>query len=177
MIFSHLSSVLKVLRVRSGSNELLISASLVLSAGFTQLSVCVDLVCQVCLQEILFSLCCLKIDSNLVKCLFRAKMWLVVHMLILMLGTFPLLLLSDLVLKEFAIGSVLVFAILLFKVLHAVHIVQCRVELMLFSLTRPLHIINLVMESLQGLLIHLTDRFKRVSTLVNSVIVYCERTL
>lgn len=104
-------------------------------------------------------------------------MWLVVHMLILMLGTFPLLLLSDLVLKEFAIGSVLVFAILLFKVLHAVHIVQCRVELMLFSLTRPLHIINLVMESLQGLLIHLTDRFKRVSTLVNSVIVNCERTL
>ena len=90
---------------------------------------------------------------------------------------FRLLFLSDLVLKEFAVGSVLVLAILLLEVLHAIHVVQRRVELMLLSLTRPLHVINLVVETLQRLLVHLANRFKRVGSFVNSVVINCERTL
>ena len=177
LIFSNEGSVLEVLRVRCSTDELLISAPLVLTAGFTQLPVCVDLVGQVLSQELFLSLLCLQIDLNLIKSLFGAEVRLVVELLVLVLRIFPLLLFSDLVLNEFPIGSVLVLAILLLEVLHAVHVVKCRVELMLFGFTRLLHTVDLVVESLQGLLVYLTDRVERVGTFMNSMVVNCERTL
>ena len=177
LIFSNESGIFKVLRVRCCLDELLISAPLVLTAGFTQLPVCVDLVGQVLSQELFLSLLCLQIDLNLIKSLFGAEVRLVVELLVLVLRIFPLLLFSDLVLNEFPVGSVLVLAILLLEVLHAVHVVQRRVELMLFGFTRLLHTVDLVVESLQGLLVYLTDRVERVGTFMNSMVVNCERTL
>ena len=177
LIFSNESGIFKVLRVRCCLDELLISAPLVLSARFTQLPVCVDLVGQVLSQELFLSLLCLQIDLNLIKSLFGAEVRLVVELLVLVLRIFPLLLFSDLVLNEFPVGSVLVLAILLLEVLHAVHVVQRRVELMLFGFTRLLHTVDLVVESLQGLLVYLTDRVERVGTFMNSMVVNCERTL
>ena len=177
LIFSNESSVLEVLRVRCSTDELLISAPLVLTARFTQLPVCVDLVGQVLSQELFLGLLCLQIDLNLIESLLGAEVRLVVEMLVLVLRTFPLLLFSDLVLNEFPVGTVLVLAILLLEVLHAVHVVQRRVELMLFGFTRLLHTVDLVVESLQGLLVYLTDCVERVGTFMNSMIINCERTL
>ena len=177
LIFSNEGSVLEVLRIRCSTNELLISTPLILTARFTQLPVCVDLVLQVLSQELLLSLLSLQIDLNLIKSLFWAKVRLIVKMLKLVLRSFPLLLFSDLVLNEFPVGSVLVLAILLLEVLHAVHVVQRRVELMLLSFTRLLHTIDLVVEPLQGLLVYLANRVERVVTFVNSVVVNCERSL
>ena len=177
LIFSNESGILEVLRVRCRTDELLISAPLVLSARLTQLPVCVDLVLQVLSQELFLSLLRLQIDFNLIEGLFGAEVRLVVELLVLVLRIFPLLLFCDLVLNELPVRPVLVLAILLLEVLHAVHVVQRRVELVLFRLARLLHAIDLVVESLQSLLVYLTDRVERVGTFVHSMVIHCERTL
>ena len=62
-------------------------------------------------------------------------MRLIVHCLYLLFSRLSHLLLLDLSFKELAIGSVLVNPILCFQVLHTVHVVDGRVELMLFVLS------------------------------------------
>lgn len=119
----------------------------------------------------------IKIDSDLVKGLFGSEVRLVVEVLVLMLRTFPRLLLGDLGLEELAICSVLVLAILLLQILHLVHIVEGRVELMLFSFASLLNIVDLLVEALESLLVDFADRFERVGALVHPVVVNAERTL
>ena len=77
--------VLEVLGVRSRTDELLILASLILTASLTELPVGVDLVGQVGSQELFLSMGRLEVDSNLIEGLLGTEMWLVVELLVLVL--------------------------------------------------------------------------------------------
>lgn len=56
LVFSHEGRVLEVLCIRSRTNEFLICTPLILATCLTKLTVCVDLVGQVVVQEILLRL-------------------------------------------------------------------------------------------------------------------------
>lgn len=124
MVLAHQSCVLEVLGVEGGTDEFLVSSSLLLATGFAQLPVCVDLVAQLVLQEIFLSLLGLQVDPHLVKRFFRAEVRLVVQELILTLVVLAHLLLCDLRLQELSVSLVLLLSVLLLVVLHAVHIVK-----------------------------------------------------
>ena len=68
-------------------------------------------------------------------------MRLIVHGLEFLFSRLPYFLFLDLSLEEFTIGCVLVNPILSFQVLHAVHVVDGGVELMLFVLSYLLYVL------------------------------------
>lgn len=88
------------------------------------MAVCADLVGEVLSKEIFLRLLVLQVDFNLIECLLRAEMWLVVHLLELFVIGLAHLLLGDLGLEELAVGLVLLLAILLLEVLHSIHVVK-----------------------------------------------------
>jgi hypothetical protein len=71
--------MLQVLSIGSRTNELLIFASFMLSAGFTKLPVCVDLVIKVHFYKIFLLLLCVEILLDLHQGLLWAEMRLVVQ--------------------------------------------------------------------------------------------------
>lgn len=85
-------------------------------------------------------------------------MRLIVKLLELVFRSLAHLLLSDLVLQEFAVGTVLTLAVLALEVLHSVHIVHCRVELVLFGLASFLDFIDLSVETVESLLVDFANR-------------------
>lgn len=85
-------------------------------------------------------------------------MWLIVKLLKLVFRSLAHLLLSDLVLQEFAVGTVLILAVLALEVLHSVHIVHCRVELVLLEFASFLDFIDLSVETVESLLVDFANR-------------------
>ena len=124
LVLSLQGGVFKVLSVLGGSDELLISAPLILAASLAELAVGVDLVSQVRSQEFLLSLLRFQVHFNLIKCFLWTKVRFIVQLLVLELYVFALLLFSDLVLNELTVRLVLILAILLLKELHTVHVVH-----------------------------------------------------
>jgi len=113
LVLSLQGGVFKVLSVLGGSDELLISAPLILAASLAELAVGVDLVSQVRSQEFLLSLLRVQVHFNLTKCFLWTKVRFIVQLLVLELCVFALLLFSDLDLDELTVRLVLILAILL----------------------------------------------------------------
>lgn len=79
--------------------------------------------------------------------------------------------------KELTVDSVLILAVLLLEVLHAIHVVHSRVELLLFGFTFLLNTVDLSIETVQSLFVDLSNRGIRVGSFVHTVIVDGEGTL
>ena len=158
-------------------NELLVLGALHLAAGFAELTLGCHLVGQVLLKELLLLLLVLQAALDLVEGFFRAEMWLVVEVLDGLLNLLPGLLLSDLAADEIDVGTVLVVAILRLDCLHAIHVVNGRVELTLLGLSQALDLRNFLVEPVQSLLAHDTHGFVRAVTLVGGMVVHGERAL
>lgn len=90
---------------------------------------------EVHLNEIFLLLGRVETFLNLVKRFFWAEVRLVIQRLHLLFCSLSHLLLHDLVLKELAILRILVVPVLSLQVLHPIHIVHGRVELVLFVLS------------------------------------------
>lgn len=107
--------------------------SLLLTAGFTDFSIGVDLVIQVHLDEIFLLLLSVEVLLHLNQRLLRPEMRLVVHrfnfFFLLLAGLFLL----DLAFEEFSVRDVLIDPILLFQVRHMVRVLQRFVELIFLS--------------------------------------------
>ena len=78
LVFTLECGVFERLGVCSCTDKLLIGFSLLVTTSFTQLPICVDLIGQVSVKEIFLGFLGLKIDSNLIKSLFRSEVRLIV---------------------------------------------------------------------------------------------------
>ena len=73
--------MLEVLGVGLGTQELLVGVALMLARGLAQLTVCVDLVSEIHLEELLLLLLLVELLLDLIESLFRTEMRLVVKCL------------------------------------------------------------------------------------------------
>ena len=169
--------MLEALRLDLVLDEFLILVALNLSTCLRQLSLRVDLVRQVHPQELLLLLLTLKVALDLIEGLFGAEVRLVVERLDLLLHVLDTLLFGNLVADKLAVGTVLFDAVLVLEGLLAVHVVNCRVELRLLSLTPLLNTLYLTVEATESLLVDVTDGFITAISLVGGVVVNCEGAL
>ena len=132
---------------------------------------------QVHFQELFLLLNDVQAALNLVEGLFGPEVWLVVQSLDGPLRCFLLLLFGDLVANEFAVGPILLYLIDLLYLLHPIHVVDGRVELVLFLLAQALYLLYLLVESRQGLFVHSANHFVRPLALVLGVVIHGKWTL
>ena len=140
--------MLKPLGIVLRLDEQLVSVALLLSASLAQLTLSIDLVSEVHLEEIFLLLLSLQVLTDLVQSLLGAEVRLVVQTLNIVLICLAGLLLHDLIADEFDVRLVLLVPAGCLDAVHPVHVVHRRVELRLLVLSQPLHTLDLVVESL-----------------------------
>lgn len=143
------SCIFELLSISLSLDEHLVGASLVLTAGLAQLASCVDLLVQVVFESALLLPVLNHVLLDLVESLLRAEMRLVVKRLNGSLDRLALLLLSHLVADEFYVSLVLLLTTLVLEAFHAVHVVDSRVKLIFLRFSLLLHVLNLLVVTLQ----------------------------
>mmetsp|Transcript_20328 Transcript_20328/g.27484 ORF Transcript_20328/g.27484 Transcript_20328/m.27484 type:complete len:376 (-) Transcript_20328:1275-2402(-) len=177
LVFLKQSVVLEGLRLDLVLDEFLVLSALHLAASLAQLTLRVDLVGQVHLQEVLLLLLTIQVALDLVESFFGAEMRLVVEGIDGLLDLLSALLLSDLVADVVAVGTVLLHTVLVFECLLSVHVVDSRVELLLLALSRLLNVVHVLVEAGQSLLVDVANRFITATALVGCVVVHREGAL
>ena len=126
---------------------------------------------EVHLYKVFLLLSSIETFLNLVKRFFWAEMRLVIQCFDLFFSSLSHLLLHDLVLEELSILRILVLPVLRLQVLHPVHVLHGRVELILFVLPNLPYILRLFLVAGEGLLVDAAHGFVGVGPFVLGVVV------
>lgn len=157
----------QALRLLASLDELFVRVAFLLTRSLAQLPLVVDLVRQIHAQKLLLLLLGLHIALNLIKRFFWAEMGLVIKFLNGFLSIVSLLLLNDLVPDKGHMVIVLLLLAILLSPVHLVNVVHRRVELILLELALALDPLNLTVESIDGLLVYISNLVKTAGALVS----------
>ena len=146
LVFLSLSDCFKVLHLLGRTDELSVGVSLLLATGLATVSLCVDLMSESHPEVLTLLLFACHGARNLLKRFFGTKVRLIVKVLNGFVVLVPGLLLGDLLSEILTVSLVLALPVSLLDLLHLIHVVQGRVELLLLFRTG---IVNLTVISVE----------------------------
>ena len=131
LVFLSLSDCFKVLHLLGRTDELSVGVSLLLATGLATVSLCVDLMSEAHPEVLSLLLFACHGARNLLERFFGTKVRLIVKVLNGFVVLVPGLLLGDLLSEILTVSLVLALPVSLLDLLHLIHVVQGRVELLL----------------------------------------------